>query len=145
MAKRVRFCMVHQRSTGLGYMKSCKDTVNFQDYPFFTFPRKNPETENSGFFREKSKNKQIRQKLKTLNFSGKSPKINEFTKTELLKLKAKFVYFRRFDEIFHRFLFASCPQRPEKTHRRMAACLILKVKNRKYRLDSITIHSFISQ
>ena len=41
---------------------------------------KQSKTENSEFFREKSKNKQIHQKLKTMNFSGKSPKINKFIK-----------------------------------------------------------------
>ena len=43
---------------------------------------KNWKAENSEFFREKSKNKQIHQKLKTLNFSGKSPKINNSSKTK---------------------------------------------------------------
>ena len=43
---------------------------------------KSTKIENSEFFREKSKNKQIHQKLKTLNFSGKNLKINKFTKNK---------------------------------------------------------------
>ena len=48
-------------------LSDSKDSLSFQ---------------NSEFFREKWKNKQIQERLKPLTFSGKSQKINKFTETD---------------------------------------------------------------